>query len=71
MNIGFIGLGNMGAPMAENLTAAGLNVIGYDPVGVTAKDVAIVGSAAQAAKKLILSSHCFPMGISCAQLRMK
>jgi 3-hydroxyisobutyrate dehydrogenase len=28
--IGFIGLGNMGAPMAANLVKAGDGVIGYD-----------------------------------------
>jgi len=30
MNIGFIGLGNMGAPMARNLVAAGHAVTGFD-----------------------------------------
>ncbi|MFT5664366.1 MAG: 3-hydroxyisobutyrate dehydrogenase, partial [Gammaproteobacteria bacterium] len=30
MKIGFIGLGNMGAPMAHNLATAGHTVIGYD-----------------------------------------
>jgi len=30
MKIGFIGLGNMGAPMARNLVAAGHDVTGYD-----------------------------------------
>ncbi|MEK9745004.1 MAG: NAD(P)-binding domain-containing protein, partial [Candidatus Puniceispirillum sp.] len=30
MNIGFIGLGNMGAPMARNLAAAGHAVTGFD-----------------------------------------
>src|SRR2546423_5683009 len=30
--IGFIGLGNMGAPMAANLLKAGHQVIGYDLV---------------------------------------
>ena len=62
MNIGFIGLGNMGAPMAENLTAAGLNVTGYDPAGVTAKDVAIVSSAAQAAKNADIVITMLPNG---------
>ena len=28
--IGFIGLGNMGGPMATNLVKAGLEVIGFD-----------------------------------------
>ncbi|MEI4487154.1 3-hydroxyisobutyrate dehydrogenase [Frigidibacter sp. MR17.14] len=41
MKIAFIGLGNMGAPMAANLAAAGHEVTGFDPVtappeGVTA-----------------------------------
>ena len=30
--IGFIGLGNMGLPMAKNLVAAGYEVVGYDTV---------------------------------------
>jgi 3-hydroxyisobutyrate dehydrogenase len=30
MKIGFIGLGNMGAPMAANLVAAGHEVTGFD-----------------------------------------
>ena len=62
MNIGFIGFGNMSAPMAENLTAAGLNVTGYDPVGVTAKDVAIVGSAAEAAANADIVITMLPNG---------
>ena len=32
MKIGFIGLGNMGAPMAANLIAAGHDVVGFDTV---------------------------------------
>lgn len=43
MKIGFIGLGNMGAPMASNLVAAGHDVIGFDlaapcPDGVACAD---------------------------------
>ncbi|MDD8022371.1 MAG: 3-hydroxyisobutyrate dehydrogenase [Paracoccaceae bacterium] len=50
MNIGFIGLGNMGGPMAANLAKAGHAVTGFDltapcPEGVTRAD-----SAAAAAK---------------------
>ena len=40
MNIGFIGLGNMGAPMAANLAAAGHQVAGFDVAGTTAEGVA-------------------------------
>ena len=32
MNIGFIGLGNMGLPMAINLVKAGHRVLGFDLV---------------------------------------
>ena len=34
MKVGFIGLGNMGAPMARNLVAAGHEVTGFDVAGV-------------------------------------
>ena len=52
--IGFIGLGNMGAPMAANLVKAGHQVTGYDLVagadgGVAANGRAGRGSAAEAA----------------------
>ncbi len=45
MKIGFIGLGNMGAPMAANLAAAGHEVTGFDlsapcPAGVTKAETA-------------------------------
>ena len=30
MRIGFIGIGNMGAPMAQNLAKAGFEVVGFD-----------------------------------------
>jgi 3-hydroxyisobutyrate dehydrogenase len=49
MKIGFIGLGNMGAPMAANLVAAGHIVTGYDPADVTIDGVTPAQSAAQAA----------------------
>ena len=35
MNIGFIGLGNMGLPMAQNLQKAGHQVVGYDVADVS------------------------------------
>ncbi|MFT6775128.1 MAG: 3-hydroxyisobutyrate dehydrogenase [Paracoccaceae bacterium] len=47
--IGFIGLGNMGAPMAANLAKAGHDVIGFDVAGVTVPGVTNAGSAAEAA----------------------
>ena len=49
MNIGFIGLGNMGAPMAKNLAAADHRVAGFDPAGTTAEGVSAAASAEAAA----------------------
>ena len=49
MNIGFIGLGNMGAPMAANLAMAGHHVTGYDTANVEAEGVTPAASAAEAA----------------------
>ncbi len=51
MQIGFIGLGNMGAPMARNLAAAGHDVTGFDAAGVTVEGVASAASAAAAARE--------------------
>ena len=39
LSIGFIGLGNMGAPMAANLAKAGHSVTGFDVAGTTAAGV--------------------------------
>ena len=49
MRIGFIGLGNMGAPMARRLLAAGHAVTGYDAAGVEVEGAAAARSAADAA----------------------
>ena len=49
MRIGFIGLGNMGAPMARRLLAAGHAVTGYDAAGVEVEGEAAARSAADAA----------------------
>ena len=49
MKIGFIGLGNMGAPMAANLVKAGHEVTGFDVAGVKVDGVANAASAAEAA----------------------
>ncbi|GGH25813.1 3-hydroxyisobutyrate dehydrogenase [Cribrihabitans marinus] len=50
MKIGFIGLGNMGAPMAANLVKAGHEVTGFDTAGVTVEDVTPAASGPEAAK---------------------
>ena len=48
LNIGFIGLGNMGAPMAANLAKAGHRVQGFDVAGTTADGVGVAGTMAEA-----------------------
>ncbi len=57
MRVGFIGLGNMGAPMARNLAAAGHDVAGFDiaapvPEGV---DAAATAAAAVAAREVAIT----------------
>ena len=49
MKIGFIGLGNMGAPMAANLAAASHEVTGFDMADVSIDGVTMAASAAEAA----------------------
>ncbi|VAW03685.1 3-hydroxyisobutyrate dehydrogenase [hydrothermal vent metagenome] len=49
MKIGFIGLGNMGAPMAANLASAGHEVTGFDMAKVAIDGVEIAASAEAAA----------------------
>ncbi len=50
MKIGFIGLGNMGAPMAANLVKAGHEVAGFDLVAPCPEGVTKAASAAAAAR---------------------
>ncbi|PWJ21092.1 3-hydroxyisobutyrate dehydrogenase [Jannaschia seohaensis] len=56
MKIAFIGLGNMGAPMARNLIAAGHDVAGYDtaatPEGI---DMAASAAAAVAGAEVVIT----------------
>jgi 3-hydroxyisobutyrate dehydrogenase len=48
MKVAFIGLGNMGAPMAANLVKAGHDVTGYD-TAARPEGIPLAGSAAEAA----------------------
>ncbi len=48
MKIGFIGLGNMGAPMASNLAGAGHEVFGFDTADITVEGVTRVSLVAEA-----------------------
>ena len=65
--IGFIGLGNMGAPMAANLAKAGHRVIGYDVNpnalrALAASGVQAASSAAEAARGAELVITMLPAG---------
>ena len=48
MKVGFIGLGNMGAPMAANLADAGHTVVGFDLAAPCPDGVTAAASAAEA-----------------------
>ena len=50
MKIGFIGLGNMGGPMALNLVRAGHAVAGFDPAAPLPEGVMQAANAAEAAR---------------------
>jgi 3-hydroxyisobutyrate dehydrogenase len=65
--IAFIGLGNMGGPMAANLVKAGHNVVGFDLVDKSRQDaastgVAIAGSARKAVAKAEIVITMLPAG---------
>ncbi len=65
--IAFIGLGNMGGPMAANLLAAGHQVTGFDLSPASIEEArkagaAIAGSAAEAAKAAELVVTMLPAG---------
>ncbi|CUJ36393.1 3-hydroxyisobutyrate dehydrogenase [Cognatishimia activa] len=62
MKIGFIGLGNMGGPMAANLAKAGHDVVGFDMADVAIEGVALVGSGAEAAKNADVVITMLPNG---------
>ncbi|HEY9058501.1 MAG TPA: 3-hydroxyisobutyrate dehydrogenase [Aurantimonas sp.] len=62
MRIGFIGLGNMGAPMAKNLAKAGHEVTGFDPAGVAVEGVAAANSAEGAVRGMEAVITMLPNG---------
>nr|WP_299789812.1 3-hydroxyisobutyrate dehydrogenase [uncultured Marivita sp.] len=62
MKIGFIGLGNMGAPMAANLAKAGHEVIGYDMATVTVNGVSNARNGAEAASDADVVITMLPNG---------
>jgi 3-hydroxyisobutyrate dehydrogenase len=62
MKIGFIGLGNMGGPMAANLAAAGHDVTGFDTAAVSITAVTLAATAADAAKDADVVITMLPNG---------
>lgn len=65
--IGFLGLGNMGAPMAANLTKAGHAVVGFDPVpaaceAARTKGIEIVSAARLAVSEADVVISMLPAG---------
>ncbi|MGZ3215874.1 3-hydroxyisobutyrate dehydrogenase [Paracoccus sp. T5] len=62
MKIGFIGLGNMGAPMAANLAAAGHQVTGFDTAAPEPEGVIAAASAAEAARDADVVITMLPNG---------
>ncbi len=61
MKIGFIGLGNMGGPMAANLVAAGHEVLGFD-VTAAPEGISMASSAAEAAQTADVVLTMLPNG---------
>lgn len=62
MTIAFIGLGNMGAPMAANLARAGHEVIGFDRAKIAVDGVRMAETAADAAGKAEVVITMLPNG---------
>ncbi len=64
-SLGFIGLGNMGGPMAHNLAAAGYEVVCHDAAGAHAlapPGAPIAASAAELAARATIVFLCLPDG---------
>ncbi|CUJ96556.1 3-hydroxyisobutyrate dehydrogenase [Ruegeria denitrificans] len=62
MKIGFIGLGNMGNPMAANLAKAGHEVTGFDMADVSVAGLTMAGSGAEAAANADIVITMLPNG---------
>ena len=62
MKIGFIGLGNMGGPMAANLAKAGHDVTGFDAAGVTIEGVTPANTAEATAQDAQVVITMLPNG---------
>ncbi|MCY3878527.1 MAG: 3-hydroxyisobutyrate dehydrogenase [Rhodobacteraceae bacterium] len=71
MKIGFIGLGNMGAPMAVNLTAAGRSVTGFDINAACPPTLVPASSAIEAAKGCEVMITMLPDGAALHSVAME
>lgn len=58
-NVGFIGLGNIGGPIASNVSAAGFNLIAYDAAGTAARLPKGASAAATSAQVACQSTILF------------
>ncbi|MDT2075489.1 MAG: NAD(P)-binding domain-containing protein, partial [Planktomarina sp.] len=63
MKIGFVGLGNMGAPMASNLANAGHEVLGFDTISVVPTGVIQAQTAQDAASGADVVITMLPNGV--------
>jgi 3-hydroxyisobutyrate dehydrogenase len=62
MNVAFVGLGNMGRPMAANLAAKGASVFGFDAAGITANGVERATSVGHAVRDADIVVTMLPNG---------
>ena len=62
MKIGFIGLGNMGLPMAGNLAGADHQIVGFDPAAPAKSPLIAAASAAEAAADADIVITMLPNG---------
>ena len=60
--IGFIGLGNMGAPMAANLAQAGHTVTGFDTADISVEGVTLKNTAVEAVAEADVVITMLPSG---------
>ena len=62
MKIAFIGLGNMGLPMAKNLVKHGHTVVGFDPALPSSKELNLAKTAIEAVRDAEVVITMLPNG---------
>ena len=68
MELGFIGIGNMGAPMSANLARAGHEVTGFDLSPFNAEGVSSAASVSEAAANKQVVITMLPNGDALAHV---